>query len=176
MDDLSALLHSAAEGDRKALGEFVARSQTDVWRFCRSIVGTAQADDVTQETFLRAWRSASTFRAESTARTWLLSIARRVCYDQLRKQHRNETLDADRSSGPSDAGETQALLDLIERLEPDRRTAFVLTQLHGLSYQQTAEICDCPIGTIRSRVARARTDLLGTLLADDVGRDQDRRT
>jgi RNA polymerase sigma-70 factor (ECF subfamily) len=162
VDDLTPLLVAGAAGDRRALERFVAASQSDVWRFCASLVGRGQADDATQETFVRIWRAAHGFRAESSARTWQLSIARRVCSDLLRRRSRH---DGPRV-GPIRAGAVEAdsagalaLTDLIRRLDPDRREAFVLTQLHGLSYQQTAEVCGCPVGTVRSRVARARATL-----------------
>ncbi len=162
MDDLTALLVDAAAGDGRALERFVTTGQADVWRFCASLLSPSQADDATQETFVRAWRAAASFRRESSARTWLLAIARRVCFDQLRRQRRYEMVPLDHARGMGaapDSAAAHALGDLIARLEPDRRTAFVLTQLHGLSYQQAAEVCDCPIGTVRSRVARARADL-----------------
>jgi RNA polymerase sigma-70 factor (ECF subfamily) len=60
-----------------------------------------------------------------------------------------------------------ALHALLAELDPDRRLAFVLTQVLGLSYLEVAEICDCPVGTIRSRVARARDDLIAHLAAQD---------
>ena len=156
------MLVAASDGDRQALHDLIAGSQADVWRFCASLVGPTLADDATQETFVRAWRSARTFRAEASARTWLLAIARRVCYDQLRRRRRHEHLDERRLPPPMvDPGGAADLYDMIGRLDRDRRVAFVLTQLHGLSYQEAAEVCACPIGTIRSRVARARADLAG---------------
>lgn len=161
MDELTHLLIEAADGDRQALNAFVAGSQADVWRFCASLVGPAAADDAVQETFLRAWRSARTFRAEASAKTWLLAIARRVSYAALKQQARHTAVPDDGSTQPvGDAGELVALHDLVGRLERDRRTAFVLTQLLGLGYAEAAEVCGCPIGTIRSRVARARADLI----------------
>jgi RNA polymerase sigma-70 factor (ECF subfamily) len=167
VDDLTPLLVAAADGDRQALSDLVAGSQADVWRFCAALVGAALADDATQETFIRAWRSARTFRAEASARTWLLAIARRVCYDQMRRRRRHLHLDTDRTRDQAaDPGAATDLHDLIDRLDPDRRTAFVLTQLHGLSYQEAAEVCGCPVGTIRSRVARARVDLVGGYARD----------
>ncbi len=78
MDPLTRLAVAARDGDRVALASFVERSQADVWRFCAHQIGRPHADDATQETFLRAIGSLRTFRAESSARTWLLSIARRV--------------------------------------------------------------------------------------------------
>ena len=168
MDDLTPLLVAAADGDRRALEDLVAGSQADVWRFCAALIGRSLADDATQETFVRAWRSAASFRAEASARTWLLAIARRVCYDQLRRRRRHHRLDEARPAEPvADPGGAADLHDLVDRLEPDRRAAFVLTQLHGLSYQEAAEVCACPVGTIRSRVARARVDLVGSYRADE---------
>lgn len=161
MDDLTPLLVAAADGDRRALEELVSASQVDVWRFCASLLGPSLADDATQETFVRAWRSARTFRAEASARTWLLAIARRVCYDQMRRRRRHQHLDEHRAPEAVDPCGVADLYDMIDRLDPDRRTAFVLTQLHGLSYQEAADVCACPVGTIRSRVARARADLIG---------------
>ncbi|MDQ2729172.1 MAG: RNA polymerase subunit sigma, partial [Actinomycetota bacterium] len=69
----------------------------------------------------------------------------------------------------SDHGESVALEDLVSRLTPQRRSVFYLTQILGLSYQEAAEVCDCPVGTIRSRLARARGELIGEVAA---GRSQ----
>jgi RNA polymerase sigma-70 factor (ECF subfamily) len=173
VDDLTPLLLAVAEGDRAALEDLVVAGQADVWRFCAAIVGPSFADDATQETFVRAWRAARTFRGEASARTWLLAIARRASYDQVRRQRHHEPLGDDRPAGGGDASAAFDLHDLVQRLEPDRRAAFVLTQLHGLSYSETAEVCSCPVGTVRSRVARARADLLAAYAADagtDAGR------
>lgn len=165
VDPLTHLLVAARDGDRDALGELVARTQPDVWRFCASVLTRDQADDATQETYLRAWRSASTFRAESSAITWLLAIARRVCWDLARRHRSGDSRLAAAAPvlGPgvtADPGDSVVLEDLVARLSPDRRSAFFLTQVLGLSYQEAAVVCDCPVGTIRSRLARARGDLI----------------
>jgi RNA polymerase sigma-70 factor (ECF subfamily) len=103
----------------------------------------------------------------------LLSIARRVVVDQIRRnQARPRTVAQvdlegllDRSHGRfEDIVEVKVLLD---GLEPDRRDALLLTQVLGLSYAEAAEICGCPLGTIRSRVARARDDLITAARRDD---------
>jgi RNA polymerase sigma-70 factor (ECF subfamily) len=170
MDELTHLLGQAAGGDRDALGEFVRASQADVWRFCCSMLNADQADDATQETFVRAWRAAPSFRGESSAKTWLLAIARRVCFDAMRRRTRSDRRQ-DRliaAAGPptsADPGERLVLTDLVDGLDQDRRSAFVLTQLLGLSYQEAAAVLGCPVGTIRSRVARARGDLQAALAA-----------
>lgn len=123
------------------------------------------ADDVTQEVYLRAYRALPAFRGDSSARTWLLSIARRTCADAVRDLRRRRRLVArfERPSYEPDPGQAIAVEALLSGLDPDRRLAFVLTQVLGLSYQEAAQICDCPVGTIRSRVARARADLLARL-------------
>jgi RNA polymerase sigma-70 factor (ECF subfamily) len=165
VDELTRLLLAARDGDRPALGTFVRRSQADVWRFVAHRVGVADADDVTQDAYVRAWRALPAFRHDATARTWLFAIARRACVDALRRRGRQLRLaerlggGARRDSDPDPAG-TQALEDLVGGLAGDRRDAFVLTQLLGFAYEEAAAVCEVPVGTIRSRVARARADLL----------------
>ncbi|MFT4128374.1 MAG: sigma-70 family RNA polymerase sigma factor, partial [Gordonia sp. (in: high G+C Gram-positive bacteria)] len=75
---------AAAAGDRAALTVFIRGTQKDVWRFIAHLGHADNADDLTQETYLRAMRSIVRFRGESSAKTWLLSIARRVCADDVR--------------------------------------------------------------------------------------------
>jgi RNA polymerase sigma-70 factor (ECF subfamily) len=171
MDELTRLALRAREGDRSALDAFVRRSQADVWRFCAHLGGREHADDLTQSTYLRAWTALPRFRGDSSARTWLLSIARRVCADHVRTAVRRRRL-MERTPRPesSEASATGAsdLDRLIATLDPDRRAAFVATQVLGLSYHEAAEALACPIGTIRSRVARARQDLVDALEADEL--------
>jgi len=172
VDERTHLLIAARDGDREALTHLVNDVLPDVWRFCASMIGAADADDAAQETFLRVWRSAASFRAESAAMTWVLAIARRVCIDVMKRRaaRPRPSLEVERAD-PEDHAATVALDDLVTRLEPDRRAAFVCTQLLGLSYARTAEVCGCPIGTVRSRVARARADLLAATAGDDGGLD-----
>lgn len=172
MDELSLLLRAAQTGDQIALAAWIRRSQGEVWRLCAHLVDTGAADDLTQETFVRAWRALPGFRGEASARTWLLSIARRVCADAVRSRTRRRRLRAavEAATVAQAASDVDhlPLVDLVAGLGHDRRAAFVLTQIVGLSYAEAGEVCGCPIGTIRSRVARARADLLG-LLGDDEG-------
>ena len=167
MDRLTRLLVQARDGDRLALGAAIGLSQAEVWRVAAHLVGRDEADDVTQDVYLRAWRSLPGFRAESSGRTWLLSIARRACVDAVRRQSRWRKLTArlhaeSAATGPVSAGvdEPHVLGDLITRLAPAQREAFVLTQISGCSYAETADMCGVEIGTIRSRVARARQALV----------------
>jgi RNA polymerase sigma-70 factor (ECF subfamily) len=173
MDELERIAADAAGGDPLAAAAFVRATQSDVWRLCAALGDRASADDLTQETYLRAFGSLHRFENRSSVRTWLLSIARRVCADAVRSRRRRRlTLvrdDADletllRRDGAVDVvTEGATVADLLARLDPDRREAFVLTQLMGLPYAEAAEVAGCPVGTIRSRVARARGDLVESL-------------
>jgi RNA polymerase sigma-70 factor, ECF subfamily len=166
MDRLTGLLVQAREGDRLALGAAIRLSQAEVWRLAAHLVGQNEADDVTQDVFLRAWRALPGFRAESSGRTWLLSIARRACVDAVRRQSRWRKLTArlhSESAAASESGsvdELHGLGDLLTRLPPAQREAFVLTQITGCSYAEAGELCEVEVGTIRSRVARARVALV----------------
>ena len=110
-------------------------------------------------------------------RTWLLVKLRHVCLDELRARSRRRRRDASlvatdssRESISPDASQELTVTDLVRRLEPERRAAFVLTQILGLSYEEAAQVSDCPTGTIRSRVAHARGDLLDVLAQADADR------
>ena len=162
MSDLDALAAAAQRGDRVALAAFIRATQDDVWRFCAYLGERADADDLAQEAFMRALGSLPGWRHEGPAKVWLLAIARRTVADHLRRRRRRE-----RGGGSlrpvvaaaDPAGEV-ALWELVAGLEPDRRAAFVLTQVLGLRYEEAAAVCGCPVGTIRSRIARARDDLI----------------
>jgi RNA polymerase sigma-70 factor (ECF subfamily) len=171
------MLLEAQAGDRRAFEQFVVETQADVWRLCRYLGDLRDADDLTQETYERAIGSLHRYRSEGPAKAWLLTIARRVCVDHTRRQQRRRRRDtrvvdeAVTGGGlgsviaPDDAG--RLVLDaLVERLDDDRRAAFVLTQVLGLQYAEAADVLGCPIGTIRSRVARARLDLIAADRSD----------
>jgi len=164
VDDLTFLALAARDGDRAALERFVRTSQPDVWRLCAYLGDPHRADDLTQDTFVRAIGALPAFRGESAARTWLLSIARRACADEVRRAQRRRRLLTRLTAmqGPDEepADHTIDLDDMVRALPATRRDAFVLTQLLGMSYEEAAQICCCPVGTIRSRVSRARTELM----------------
>src|SRR2546423_9382265 len=94
VDRLTGVLVQARDGDRLGLGAAIRLSQAEVWRVAAHLVGPNEADDVTQDVFVRAWRALPSFRAESSGRTWLLAIARRTCADSLRNQSRWRKLTA----------------------------------------------------------------------------------
>jgi RNA polymerase sigma-70 factor (ECF subfamily) len=171
-DPLAVDARLAAHGDHAAFERLVRATNADVWRMCSHLANRDVADDLTQETYLRAWRGLRGYRGDSSARTWLLAIARRVAADHLRSTYRSvptaaTTPPASAASSPDDtAADDTAVVDieiLIAGLDDDRRLAIFLTQHLGLSYAEAAAVCDCPIGTIRSRVARARQELVEAL-------------
>jgi RNA polymerase sigma-70 factor (ECF subfamily) len=169
MDSLTADLLRARAGDRLAFAAVVRRTQGEVWRLCAHLGGRDTADDLTQETYVRAYRALPAFRHEASVRTWLLSIARRACADEVRARTRRRRRDV-RIAPPVDPPDPAAAVDLellLSELDVDQRAAFVLTQLHGLSYAGAAAVCAVPVGTIRSRVARARVLLVDRVRAAD---------
>lgn len=174
-DKVTSLALAAGRGDSAALDHFVRATERDVWRVVAFLADPGSADDLTQETFLRALRSLPSFTGRSSARTWLLSIARRVVIDQIRhNQRRPRTSCAvdlegliDSRSGAARFEDMVEIRMLLQALDADRRDALVLTQVLGLSYAEAAEVCGCPIGTVRSRVARARDDLLAAARRED---------
>src|ERR1044072_698 len=105
------------------------------------------ADDVSQEVFLRAYRALPAFRGDSSARTWLLSIARPTCADAVPAPRCRPGPGAPAAPPPP----AISVEPPLSGLDPDRKLAFVLTQVLGMSYLEAAAICDCPVGTIRSR-------------------------
>lgn len=172
MDERTALLVAARDGDRSALAAFIRASEPEVWRLARHLVGPDTADDVTQDVFVRAWRAIPAYRADASARTWLLAIARRTCADAVRRRQRDRRLraavESRESTAPTarpDAGGVTDLDELVSALPRDRREAFVLTQVLGLSYEEAAEVAGVPVGTIRSRVSRAREALVAAVRA-----------
>jgi RNA polymerase sigma-70 factor (ECF subfamily) len=164
VDTLNTLARAAALGDRAALTELVRATQGDVWRLCAHLVDPQAADDLAQETYLRAVRALRGFRGDAPVRAWLLTIARRVCAAEIKSRQRAREAAAGVAASlpaeaPGDSGLQAELTGLLLSLDPDRRAAFVLTQVLGCSYAEAASICGVPVGTIRSRVARARADL-----------------
>ncbi|MYV67216.1 sigma-70 family RNA polymerase sigma factor [Streptomyces sp. SID2131] len=174
-DAATTLLALAArDGDPVKTDLFVRALHRDVWRYVAYLSTDRQAaDDLTQEVFLRALTALPRFQGRSSARTWLLSIARRTVIDSLRHAAARPRL-SDRDDWQREAEHTQprslpgfedgvALAELLAAIPVERKDAFVLTQLLGLPYAEAAEAIGCPVGTVRSRVARARTSLIALL-------------
>ncbi|MGW4424843.1 sigma-70 family RNA polymerase sigma factor [Streptosporangium sp. NPDC004631] len=176
-DHLTVLALAAREGAPADVAAFTGAVYTDVRRFIAYLAGAHSAEDLTQETFVRVLRSLPGFAGRSSARTWLLSIARRVVVDRFRSAASRPVV-ADLADWQATAERCQprglpgcedgvALADLLARVPRERREAFMLTQLMGLPYAEAAAMIGCPIGTVRSRVARARSQLIASLKAAD---------
>ncbi|MFF3940659.1 sigma-70 family RNA polymerase sigma factor [Streptomyces phaeofaciens] len=173
-ESITAWALAARAGDSAAVERFVQALHRDVLRYVAHLCADPQAvDDLAQDTFLRALGSLHRFEGRSSARSWLLSIARRAVVDSYRyastRPRLSDTPDwqlAVESAQPRGLpgfDDGVVLLDLLAALPDERREAFVLTQLAGVPYAEAAVAGDCPIGTVRSRVARARATLLDLL-------------
>ena len=171
--DLNVLAIRARDGDRDAEAAFIGRTMRDVWRFCAHVLDVRRADDAVQATYLRALRSLRNYRGDAAAKTWLIGVARNVCLDEMRSDSRQQRLITRLRAEPHHPVtglDTHApeLVEALDTLSTDRKEAFVLTQLLGFTYEETAVIAGCPIGTVRSRAARARADLFVHLQDDSV--------
>ena len=147
-----ALAEAAVHGDDRALRELVAETQDSVLRLCAYLSSRTDAEDLTQETYLRVLQALPRFRFDAPVLAWIYAIARHVCADHVRRKVRRAPIER------KVATSTETVLDLsdlefgelVDTLDTEKRTAFVLTQVLGLSYEEAAAVCDCPIGTIRS--------------------------
>lgn len=178
-DQVTAWARAGGRGDQAAATAFIEATQHDLVRFLSQLADPGEVADLCQETYLRAMKALPSFDGRASAKTWLFAIGRRAAADQVRAAVRRPRLApvADwREAADWQYGLAQSRLDeavvlrrLLDLLEPDRREAFVATQMLGLSYAEAAAVCDCPVGTIRSRVARARADLIALWGAESDG-------
>jgi RNA polymerase sigma-70 factor, ECF subfamily len=167
---------AAARGDAAAMDAFIRATHQEVVRFLTYLAGPSDAEDLAQETYVRALGSVRRFSGRGHGRSWLLSIAHRVVVDSIRSATARPRTVAggdgwqdhlERAALPGIGVEDSVSLSLaVQGLRQDRKEAFVLTQILGLGYAEAAKVCDCPVGTIRSRVARARSDLVAALAGD----------
>ncbi|MFJ2604221.1 sigma-70 family RNA polymerase sigma factor [Streptomyces sp. NPDC087425] len=177
-DDIDASITAwalaARGGDADAVESFVRALHRDVRRYVAHLCADPQAvDDLAQDTFVRALGSLHRFEGRCSARTWLLSIARRAVVDgyrhaAARPRHSDSpdwqsAVERAQPRGLPGFDDGVVLLDLLAALPDERRQAFVLTQLLGLPYDEAAVVIGSPIGTVRSRVSRAREALVGQL-------------
>ena len=155
-------------------------------RYARALTGDrAWADDLVQETLLRAMANINSFQPGTNMSAWLFTILRNLFRSEYRKRRR-EVEDTDGGyaetlkSHPEQHSrvEFQEFRVALAKLPPDQREALILVGASGFSYEEAAAICDCAVGTIKSRVNRARTrlsDLLSIEGADDFGPDRTTR-
>lgn len=176
--DDQLLIEQCLAGDTQAFGELVLRYQDRLFNALLMMVSSHEdARDLAQESFVHAFRKLASFRGDSQFYTWLFRIAVNATISFRRKHARRKTasveaarenaglepVDDNPDVSPSHQLETTEQQAVVKRalaeLSDDFRTALVLTEIEGLSYEEAAAICECPIGTIRSRVHRARADL-----------------
>jgi RNA polymerase sigma-70 factor, ECF subfamily len=177
----TALVLRAQANDRAAFNEIVLRYKGKVYNYiCRMVHSVMDAEDLTQETFVRAYLSIRSFQSRASLNTWLFRIATNLCIDYSRKQktHLQPTSlsQEDSEDGaemqreiPDAAFDPQRLLlnkelgrcmDAALRELPEKlRTVVLLYDIEGLSYEEIASILDCPLGTVKSRLFNARAAL-----------------
>lgn len=175
--DESGLIRDAQQGDLDAFNRLVLSYQDRVYNQAFRILGEYQpADDATQEAFISAFKNIRSFRGGSF-RAWLLRIVTNACYDELRRKKRRPTValepvdeEGDEIESPywiADQGESpeeniarvelaEAIQACLDQLTEDFRTVVVLVDVQGLDYLEASEVMGKPLGTVKSRLARAR--------------------
>ena len=170
-----ALVERVQQGDKKAFNLLVSRYQNRVAGLLTRYVSPNDIPDVVQESFIKAYRSIGAFRGDSAFYTWLYRIAVNTAKNYLTAQGRrppNEDILAEEAES-YDVGSNlrdvatpenemlsnelkKIVFNTIKGLQEDLRTAITLREIEGLSYEEIAEIMECPVGTVRSRIFRAR--------------------
>ena len=185
MQDEQASIRLAKEGDEQAFEALVTAYERKVYNYALRSTGNEQdAMDITQEVFLRVFRSLSGFKEESSFSTWLYRITFNICIDFSRKNaKRNEnslSLDSEAADGkelelPDERHAPEAAYDRKElreeiagailRLSEQHREVLVMREINGLSYAEIAEVLELEEGTVKSRIARARENLRKIIVA-----------
>lgn len=175
LDADTPLIERTLEGDLRAFEQLVARHQDIVYRVAARIVGPEHAEDVSQDTFLRAFHRLQKFRGESSFRTWLLQITHNAALDELARMNRRrladeqpqDPIDEDASRQPATELEQRERQQRLQRklglMRPEYRGLLVLRDLEGLSYNEIADILDMPLGSVKGRLHRARDELIELL-------------
>ena len=180
------LVEQAKRGDQGAFEQLVLDNQNKVYTLALRLVNDrTAAEDLAQEAFVRAWQGLVSFQGGSSFSTWVYRLATNLCIDYLRRQRRRERVEpvvslddadsgwaepADRDSDPqlvlerSERG--RALARGLAKLPDWQRQVLVLRELSGLSYQEIGDALDIDLGTVKSRIARARLSLRKILLED----------
>ena len=176
-DDDDLLVRRTLGGDVAAFEALVERHAGVVHRIAARIVGTGDAEDVTQDAFLRAFHRLDRYRGEGSFRSWLLQIANNTALDALRRRpdvppEEASVLD-DRPSGERLPVERLEERERIGRLQlklamlrPEHRSVLVLRDIEGLSYDEVARVTEMPLGSVKGRLHRARTELVDLLRAN----------
>lgn len=177
MQTEEAIIEQAKNGDTDAFEKLVKRYEMRVYHFVlKSLRDPEDALDIAQETFLRVYRNLSLFRGQSSFSTWIFSIASNLCIDFVRKQKRRgrhipsvnedspemQNLTDDRFDPVARAEKREVVREIdraLSAITPDLREIFLLREVAGMSYQEIADTLDIELGTVKSRIARARAAL-----------------
>jgi RNA polymerase sigma-70 factor (ECF subfamily) len=171
------LIERALEGDLSAFEELVDRYRGVVFRTASRIVGREEAEDVTQDAFLRAFHRLGQYRGTAAFRTWLLQITQNAAFSSLARGRRrpseardeppDDVPDRDLRRQPAAELERrerqQRLEDKLKLLRPEYRSLLVLRDLEGFSYTEIAEVLQMPLGSVKGRLHRARDELIELL-------------
>ncbi|MFH0939251.1 MAG: RNA polymerase sigma factor [Planctomycetota bacterium] len=180
------LMSQLAEGSHTAFEELLSRHETSVITFCYTFMRNHEgAEDIAQETFLRVFRNAQSYKPIAKFNTWLYKIATNLCINELKKGKLRKCLSLDEPIGPDPEGtklierivaedvsplsnlerqEAQALIDkAIQHLPDEQRITLVMVEYHQMTYQDIAEVLDVTESAIKMRVKRARETLRETL-------------
>ena len=180
------IVRKVLEGDVNAFETLVVEYEKNVYAITQRMTGNAEdAADMTQETFIKAYNSLSSFRGDSKFSVWLYRIATNVCLDFLRSRSRKPTVSlsmedddgeemqldiADESQSPEMLLERGLTRDAVRRglnaLPPDYKQILLLREIQGLSYEEISDVLTLEVGTVKSRIFRARKRLCAFLLED----------
>ena len=172
MEPDAELVRRVRRGELEVYGELVERHHAVVHRVVGRIVGTQDADDLTQDAFLRAFHKLGSYRGDAPFRAWLLRVAHNTALNALSRKRPEPFAQPPEPDGygpltPAEELEATERRERLERklvgLSPAHRTVLVLREIEGLSYEEIAEITDTPLGSVKARLHRARNELADML-------------
>jgi len=171
------LLKAALDGDMAAFEELVSSNYSHIYNLCYRMMRNQQdAEDMLQESMLKAWRKLKSFKQSSSFSTWLHRIAVNTCLDTIRKNKKKKSVSVeemdefgkhivdDKASNFEDATlEKDVVQNALSQLKERERIIIILKDVQGYSYEEIAQILECPMGTVRSRLSRARATMVKIL-------------
>jgi len=186
------LVKKSLNGDIQAFEELVLKYQEKIFALAYRYMGNEEdAYDMSQEAFIKAYQSLHSFQGGSSFGTWLYQIASNICRDELRRQKRKKisVFSLDEAVVTQDNGQVKReiadisltadilyeqkefslyLQEILDQMKTEHKSAIILRDLMGLSYEEIAEVMNCSIGTVKSRISRARSILKKKLLKKEL--------
>jgi RNA polymerase sigma-70 factor (ECF subfamily) len=187
MSDNKKLIENCRNGDIHSFELLIESHQKKIYNLAFRMMGNYEdASDVAQEVFIKVYRSIYSFKESSSFSTWIYRIAVNVCLDQLRKKKKERVISMnsrvvlggtemelqfeDTGIGPQEAVERtetkQSIARAINNLNEDHKIAIILRDINGYSYEEIAQMLKCSLGTVKSRISRARHSLKDILLTE----------